>query len=102
MRALLLSALAVVAATAAGPSEASTPPAEQRSWRAFERIFEVIQSQGLAPDFSAAQYRAWLARYPQEQSVYARFLEFLVAQKDYAAAQQLVADYRKQVRNLSD
>jgi predicted Zn-dependent protease len=92
-----ITALAVVAATAAGPSEASTPPAEQRSWRAFERIFDVIQNQGLAPDFSAAQYRAWLARYPQEQSVYARFLEFLVAQKDYAAAQQLVADYRKQV-----
>ena len=35
--------------------------------------------------FSAAQYRAWLARYPQEQSLYARFLDFLVAQKDYAS-----------------
>ncbi len=46
--------------------------------------------------FSAAQYRAWLARYPQEQSLYARFLDFLVAQKEYAAAQQLVADYHKQ------
>ena len=62
----------------------------------FERIFGMIQNQGLPPDFSAAQYRAWLARYPQEQSLYARFLDFLVAQKDYAAAQQLVADYRKQ------
>ena len=47
-------------------------------------------------DFSVAQYRAWLARYPQEQSLYARFLDFLVAQKDYAAAQQLVTDYHKQ------
>ena len=91
-----IKALAVVAAAAADPSEGLTPPAEQSSWRAFERIFGVIQNQGLPPDFSAAQYRAWLARYPQEQSLYARFLEFLVAQKDYAAAQQLVADYRKQ------
>ncbi|MGC2182598.1 MAG: hypothetical protein WA637_04910 [Terriglobales bacterium] len=88
--------LAVVASAAADSSEALTPPAEQASWRAFERIFSIIQNQGLPPDFSAAQYRAWLARYPQEQSLYARVLEFLVAQKDYAAAQQLVADYRKQ------
>ncbi len=65
------------------------------SWLAFERIFSVIHDQGLPPDFSVAQYRAWLARYPQEQSLYARFLEFLVAQKDYAAAQELVADYHK-------
>ena len=47
-------------------------------------------------DVSAAQYRAWLARYPQEQSLYARFLDFLVAQREYPAAQQLVADYHKQ------
>ncbi len=89
-------ALAVVATAAADPSEALTPPTGQRSWRAFERIFGVIQNQGLPPDFSAAQYRAWLARYPQEQSLYARVLEFRVAQRDYAAGQQLVAEYRKQ------
>ncbi len=91
-----IKALSVLAGAAADSSEALTPPTEQQSWRAFERIFGVIQSQGLPPDFSAAQYRAWLARYPQEQSLYARFLEFLVVQKDYAAAQRLVADYRKQ------
>ena len=91
-----IKALETVATAAANPSEALNPPAEQRSWRAFERIFGIIQNQGLAPDFSAEQYRAWLARYPQEQSLYARFLEFLVARKDYAAAQRLVADYRKQ------
>jgi len=91
-----IKALTVVATAAADPSEALTPPTGQRSWRAFERIFGVIQNQGLPPDFPAAQYRAWLARYPQVQSLYARILEFRVAQKDYAAAQQLVAEYRKQ------
>ena len=71
-------------------------PAQQRSWQAFERIFGVIQAQGLPKEVSIAQYRAWIARYPSEQSLYARFLQFLVAQKEYAAAGQLIADYRKQ------
>jgi cellulose synthase operon protein C len=88
--------LSVVADAPADSSETLTAPAEQRSWQAFERIFTVIHDQALPPDFSAAQYRAWLARYGQEQSLYPRFLDFLVAQKDYAAAQQLVVDYHKQ------
>jgi cellulose synthase operon protein C len=71
-------------------------PSEQQSWRAFERIFGIIQAQGLPREFSVTQYRAWLARYPQEQSLYARFLDFLVSQKDYGAAGQLIADYHKQ------
>ena len=91
-----IKALSVVANAPADSSEALTAPTGQRSWQAFERIFSVIHDQGLPPDFSAAQYRAWLARYPQEQSLYTRVLEFLVSQKDWAAAQQLVADYHKQ------
>jgi cellulose synthase operon protein C len=90
-----IKALSVVASAPADSSEALAASTEQRSWLAFERIFTVIHDQALPPDFSVAQYRAWLARYPQEQFLYARFLEFLVAQKNYAAAQELVADYRK-------
>jgi predicted Zn-dependent protease len=88
--------LSVVANAPADSAETLTAPTEQRSWQAFERIFTVIRDQGLPPDFSTAQYRAWLARYQQEQPLYARFLEFLVAQKNYSAAQQLVADYHRQ------
>ena len=72
---------------------------QQRSWQAFERIFGVIQSQGLPKDASIAQYRAWIARYPQEQSLYAQFLQFLVTAKEYSAAGQLIADYCKQFPN---
>jgi tetratricopeptide (TPR) repeat protein len=88
--------LSVVANAPPDAAEKLTAPVEQQSWQAFERIFNVIRDQGLPQDFSVAQYRAWLARYPQEQSLYARFLDFLVAQKDYAAASQLVADYHHQ------
>ena len=88
--------LSLVAATAALPSERLTAPTQQQSWRAFERIFGVIEAQGLPKDASIAQYHAWIARFPNEASLYGRFLEFMVTQKDYAAASQLIDDYRKQ------
>jgi len=72
--------LSLIASAAPIAAEKLTPPAQQRSWRAFERIFGVIQAQGLAKDDSIAQYRAWIARYPQQQSLYVPFLQYLVAQ----------------------
>ena len=86
--------LALVANAAPRAAEKLTPPAQQRSWQAFERIFGIIQAQGLAKDTSIAQYHAWIARYPQEQSLYVSFLQFLVAQKEYAAAGQLISVYQ--------
>ncbi len=91
--------LSLVANAAPMAAEKLTPPPQQRSWQAFERIFGVIRAQGLPKDVSIAQYRAWIARYPQEPSLYARFLQYLVAQKEYAAAGQLIAGYRKQFPN---
>ena len=91
-----IKALEVVATSKPWASDQLIVPAEQQSWRAFERIFSIIQNQGLGKEISITQYRAWLARYPQERSLYPRFLDFIIAQKDYAAANSLVADYRKQ------
>ena len=88
--------LSLVATAPPSASEKLAPTGQQRSWQAFERIFGVIQDQGLPKEVSIAQYRPWISRYPREQSLYARFLEFLVAQKEYAAAGQLISDYRKQ------
>ncbi|MBS1852927.1 MAG: tetratricopeptide repeat protein [Acidobacteria bacterium] len=91
-----IKALAVIAHAAAGPDEILTPATQQRSWLAWERIFGVIQRHGLPPEQSVAQYKGWLARYPQEQTLYTRFLEYLIGQKDYSAAGQLIADYHQQ------
>jgi len=88
--------LSLVATAPPIAAEKLTPVPQQRSWQAFERIFTVIQDQGLTKDVPIAQYRAWIGRYPGESSLYARFLEFLVAQKEYTAAGQLIGDYRKQ------
>lgn len=77
-------------------AEKLTPPTQQRSWQAFERMLAVIQNQGLPKEVSIVHYRAWIARYPQEPSLYSTFLQFLVSQKEYTAAEQLIAGYRKQ------
>ncbi len=91
-----ITVLSAVATAPADASERRVPAVEQYSWRAFERIFQIIRVQTLPKEQSAAQYRSWLARYPQEQSLYARVLDFLISQKDYSGANQLIADYRKQ------
>jgi tetratricopeptide (TPR) repeat protein len=91
--------LGLVANAASIAAEKLTAPAEQHSWQAFERIFGVIQAQGMPKEASSAQYRAWIARYPDQPSLYARFLQFLVAEKDYSAAGDLIASYRKQFPN---
>ena len=91
--------LSLVANAAPIPAEKLVPTVQQQSWQAFEHIFSIVQAQGLPKDASIAQYRAWIARYPGEASLYARFLQFLVAQKEYAAAGQLLADYHKQFPN---
>ena len=88
--------LSLVATAPPLATEKLTPTPQQQSWRAFDRIFGIIDDQGLSKDVSIAQYRAWIARYPQEPSLYARFLQFLVAQKEYPAASQLIASYSKQ------
>jgi len=71
-----IKALSAAATAPPDASEKLAPASEQRSWRAFERIFGVIREQGLPAEVSVAQYRSWLARYPQEPSLYSRFLEY--------------------------
>lgn len=88
--------LSLVASTPPLATEKLTAPALQQSWQAFERIFGVIQAQGLSKEVSIAQYRAWIARYPSEPALYGRFLEFLVSQKEYPTATRLIDDYRRQ------
>ena len=91
-----IAVLSIVASAPPDASERSTPAVEQQSWRAFERIFGIIQAQGLPKEVSIVKYRAWIARYQQEPQLYSRFLEYLINQKEYNAANQLIADYQKQ------
>jgi predicted Zn-dependent protease len=85
--------LSQVAQSPARADERLTPPGAQRSWQAFEKILGLIRAQALSDELVKQQYRAWLTRYPQEASVYAGFLQFLVEHKDFSAAADLITRY---------
>ncbi|HZS28327.1 MAG TPA: hypothetical protein VFB76_13940, partial [Candidatus Angelobacter sp.] len=65
----------------------------QRSWQTFERIFQVIDAQALGKNVSIEQYNAWIVRYPQEPGLYGRYFEFLLNDRDFKAASDLIAKY---------
>jgi hypothetical protein len=89
-----VSALGVTAREPAPAREQFTPITDQNSWRAFERIETVLRENALAPALYDANFRQWIARYPNEKQVYARYLQFLLDQKQFPAAEKLVSDYR--------
>ena len=91
-----IATLRIIGDSAALVGEKLTPPNQQTSWSAFERILTVIQAQGLSKESTITTYRAWIVRYPKEEQLYVRFLEYLVGQKEFDAANQLIAAYQKQ------
>ena len=76
--------------------EKLTPSNQQSSWNAFERILGVIQAQGLPKESTLTAYRAWISRYPMEEQLYVRFLDYLVTQKEFDAANKLIAAFQRQ------
>ncbi len=90
-----ITALAAVATAASPRSERLVPPSQQRSWRALERIFALIDAHALSADVSVKHYQTWMARYPKEAGVYHRFFTFLLARKDFAAAEKHIAAYQQ-------
>ncbi|MBI2683241.1 MAG: tetratricopeptide repeat protein [Acidobacteriales bacterium] len=90
-----VNALGSVGQLASSPAEQWLAPSGQRSWKAYERIFALISAHDLGQDFTRANYQAWIRRYPQEGPVYSRYFEFLLKEKDYSAAEALIAQYEK-------
>jgi Flp pilus assembly protein TadD len=90
-----VAALVAAAQMPSPGSERLVAASEQRSWRAFDRIFALIDAQALSPDLSADSYRKWMARYPAESSVARRFFHFLLEQKRFADAEQQIATYQQ-------
>lgn len=90
-----INALSALAEMPSPPEQKFAPVSGQRSWWAFERIFEVIQTHALGKEISEVQYKKWLRRYPQESGLYGRYFEYLLSQKNYEAAAELITVYRK-------
>lgn len=89
-----INALSALAQMPVPPGERLLAANQQQSWKIFERIFRVIQEQGLGPAIATAQYKAWMERYPTEGAVYERYFEFLLAHKSFQAAQYLISAYQ--------
>jgi len=91
-----IEALRFIGNSPPAPGEKRIPADQQESWRAFERLLGVIEAQGLRKDPTLATYREWIARYPQQDQLYARFLDYLLSEREFDAANQLIASYQKQ------
>jgi tetratricopeptide (TPR) repeat protein len=93
-----VSTLMQVGSAAARPDEVYVAADGQRSWKALERVLVVAADQGMNEDVTARAYAAWMARYPQQPSLYAREFGWLLEQnKDaqrFVKANALIAQYR--------
>ena len=91
-----IAALRSIGDSPADASEKFTPANEQASWKAFERILGIIQAQTLGKEPAIGTYRAWTARYPKEEQLYGRFLQYLAEQEEFASAGQVIVSYQKE------
>jgi len=77
------------------PGERLMAPAQQQSWKAFERILTVIQEQALSDELIDTTYKNWIARYPNEPTLYRQYLDHLAAKRQFDEAEKRIAEYRK-------
>ena len=75
------------------PAERFTRADQQRSWQAFERILGIVEQGALKPDIAIDTFKEWIACYPTETAVYSRYLDYLIAQKQFEEAGELVRQY---------
>jgi cellulose synthase operon protein C len=87
--------LEVIGKSPSPAAERLTPPSQQQAWKAFERILAVVHEQALPGEFTVNGFRAWMARYPNENGIYKQFLDYLIAQKQFDDAEKLIAAYRQ-------
>ena len=75
------------------PSEKLRAIPQQSSWMAFERVLTVAQENALPPEVSEQNYRNWMARYPEQASVHARYFQLLLDHRKFGDAEKLAAQY---------
>jgi tetratricopeptide (TPR) repeat protein len=90
-----IAALLDVGAAPSSASERFVPAPQQRSWLAFARILKVADDRALPLETRVAAYRAWIARYPEEPSLYASLVNLLVDRQRYDEARGVIAEYKR-------
>jgi predicted Zn-dependent protease len=90
-----MKALRAAALTPSSTSERLTPAADQRSWRTFAQMIELIRVQQLPADLIDQTYRDWRARYPNQTEPYTRYFDYLRDHRRFDAAQEQISVYQR-------
>jgi cellulose synthase operon protein C len=90
-----IAALLLVGKAPLTAGENFIPVERQRSWQAFGRILKVADEQALPLETKVAAYRAWIARYPQDPSIYAGLVNLLIERQQFDEASGEIADYKR-------
>ena len=90
-----IAALLEVAQSPPPASEKFTPAPNQRSWKAFERVFAVAKTHRLPREGLPAYYEAWRDRYPAQASLQQKFVNFLINERRYDQAREAIGEYRR-------
>lgn len=90
-----LAALLEAARQSARAEDRFRSAAEQQSWKLFRRAETVRRLHLLPAEAEASIFTAWMARYPAERDVAQQYFRFRLANKDFSAAEQAVADYSR-------
>ncbi len=61
----------------------------------FQRILKVANDQALPLEIQVSTYRAWIARYPEEPSIYASLVNLLIERRQFDEASDEIADYKR-------
>jgi tetratricopeptide (TPR) repeat protein len=85
--------LAALTAAAAAPDDPLNPATVQRGWRAFERMAGVARQEALPEPVAEPVFRAWVTRYPKEPAAWRELIEYLAANRQFAAAEAEIARY---------
>src|SRR5262249_29641555 len=75
------------------------PESQQPAWKLHERIQQLIQAEAMPADAAAQDYDAWIAKYPQTNSLYRRYFDFVLAAGMTSRASQILGTYQQRFPN---
>jgi len=92
-------ALTLASREPAPDSERLLPETQQRPWKTYERLIQLIDDQRLDPTLGIAQYGAWIQRFPKEPAAYQGWFNYSLAHGQFAEADQAIAAYQRAFPN---
>ena len=90
-----IDALLKVGSSASTAAEMLHPVSEHRSWKAYNRIFALVEAHALRGDAVTGYHRARVESFAGEAAVHRDLFDHLVEQQDFDAAQATIDGYTR-------